>query len=200
MIIPAAGQSRRMGSHKLLLPLGPTTVIGNLLESLARPEIAAIHVVCRAGDLPLQQEVRRHGGQLLIPPIDPPDMRSSVEFGLKEMVRKIRPVFSNGWILIPADHPLLSPATLSRLFVHWISAAPAILVPTFRGKRGHPALFSWETAAFIPEIPPGKGMNWILREAGLPVEELEVDDPLVIEDMDAPDDYDRIRSLYDINR
>jgi len=183
-----------MGKPKLLLPFGASTVIGNLLQALSRSEIASINVVCREGDTALRDEVRSHGGRVLIPPVDSPDMRSSVEFGLESIAASDDPVAEDGWILIPADHPLVTPGTLDRLFEFWVAESPTILVPTFQGKRGHPTLFRWETASLVPRIPPNRGINWLLRESGLPVAELKVGDPLVVEDLDTPEDYERLRN------
>src|SRR5260370_12639805 len=60
-VVPAAGQSRRMGRPKLLLPLGSDTVIGRMLALLRRPEIAATIVVVRPDDELLRAAVLAGG-------------------------------------------------------------------------------------------------------------------------------------------
>lgn len=191
-IIPAAGLSRRMGAPKLLLPYRGTTILGKLFEGLRTAGVESVAVVTRPDDLALQSEVLRLGGELLIPSADPPDMRDSVEFGLSELEARHHPHPREGWILIPADHPLLSPETLLKLISEWNRISPEVLVPTWRGKRGHPALLRWDLRRLIPQIPPEWGLNWILRRSGIHVAELELDDPLILEDLDTPEDYERL--------
>ena len=81
-LIPAAGRSRRMGSPKLLLPWGGTTVIEHLLATLARPEICAVFVVVRPTDFILRATLARTAAIVIAADQDPPDMRDSVELGL----------------------------------------------------------------------------------------------------------------------
>ena len=53
-VVPAAGESRRMGRAKLLLPVGEKTVIARLLDVLDREDVSACVVVIRPGDESLQ--------------------------------------------------------------------------------------------------------------------------------------------------
>jgi CTP:molybdopterin cytidylyltransferase MocA len=46
-------------------------------------------------------------------------------------------------------------------------------------------------------VPAGQGLNWLLREYAAQVEELEVDDPDVLLDVDAPADYERLLSRFE---
>ncbi|MBM81350.1 MAG: hypothetical protein CMJ78_12275 [Planctomycetaceae bacterium] len=86
-VIPAAGLSRRMGQPKLLLPLGESTVITRLLETLRVPEVTDIVIVMRRGDQDLFNEVQESGATIVQPDVDPPDMRDSVEHAI-EAIRK----------------------------------------------------------------------------------------------------------------
>lgn len=192
VVIPAAGLSRRMGKPKLLLPYRGGTVIGELLQRLQRPEIGGTVVVCRREDRELQEEVRKWGGIVEVRREDPPEMRESVEFGLGEIEERFHPGRGDGWILIPADHPQVSSEILLRMFEVWREEEPEVLVPIFQGKRGHPTFFRWEIAERVKEIPEDRGLNWLLREGGIVVRELEVEDRRVIEDLDTPEDYERL--------
>ena len=198
-VIPAAGRSRRMGSPKLLLTLAGQTVIGRLLRVLDRPEIVDRIVVVRQDDGTLRDEVIRSGGTVVHPAVDPPDMRASVQCALDEIRRRHSPAADDGWLLVPADHPLLSADVLEALLVRWTSGRDRILVPAFAGRRGHPALFRWSLGDLVAGIPAGHGLNWLLEQHHSHVAELAVDDDSILLDLDTPADLavaeQRMRSL-----
>src|SRR5260370_30859135 len=58
-VILAAGRSRRMGQPKLLLPWGPTSVLGHLLEQWQSLGAKQIAVVVGATDRVLERELDR---------------------------------------------------------------------------------------------------------------------------------------------
>ena len=106
-IIPAAGHSRRMGQPKLLLDLGGQSILSRLLEALKTIEgMETVCVVARQDDLTLVEAAERGGATVLRPTTDPPEMRDSVEFALREIERLFAPQADDAWMLIPADHPL----------------------------------------------------------------------------------------------
>lgn len=191
-VIPAAGLSRRMGQPKLLLPYHGTTILGSLLQTLAIPQIEKRYVVTRCDDRTLQNEATTHGGDVLFPPVDPSDMRASVEFAVQHLLDHDRPQEDDGWLLIPADHPVLSAELLGELLAIWESQRPQILVPTYEGRRGHPTLFRGSTLAWVKQIPKDQGINWLLHHFADQVLEFPCRFPEVTQDLDTPEDYDRM--------
>lgn len=191
-VIPAAGQSRRMGRAKLLLPVGEQTVMARVLDVLRRPEISETFVVCRAEDVALQRAVSDAGGTPLLPPIPPAEMRQSVEFALRAIAERCAPQGDDGWLLVPADHPLLDGQILSGLLARWRSGDCPILIPTCGGRRGHPVFFRWRLAAEVFELPHDVGLNQLVRRHGTEVVEIETSNPAVLADLDTPEDYARL--------
>ena len=192
-VVPAAGHSRRMGRPKLLLDLAGKTVIRRLLDALDRPEIADRVVVIRRDDEHLRGEVAATGARIVQPDVPPPEMRQSVEAALAEIRRVHDPQPADGWLLIPADYPLISSGLLDEILAAWCRLQPDILVPVVEGRRGHPVLFSWELAAEVAAIPPECGLNWLLRKRQDHVREYQVQDRGALLDLDTPADYDALR-------
>lgn len=191
-VIPAAGHSRRMGRPKLLLPCHGTTILGRLLTTLSIPAISTTCVVTRSNDVPLQAEAAQHGAWVISPTTDPPDMRHSVEYALQQIAARYQPQPDDGWLLIPADHPLLSTDVLTELLQRWHGGQPAILVPTYNGRRGHPTLFRWSTVELLKELPAGRGLNWLMERLSGAVREWPCSSAEVIQDLDTPEDYERL--------
>lgn len=198
-IIPAAGLSRRMGVPKLLLPWRGTTVIESLVSELQAAGVGRIYVVMRAADQALQTAVTARGAIPVIPEIDPPDMRSSVEAGLRAahgLQNSSVPdntingaLTSPSWLLIPADHPLISRNTVDALRSGWVPETRQILIPTYAGQRGHPTLFTGHFTREVPQIPAGSGLNRLVSQHSAAIREIPVNDPGVTLDLDTPADY-----------
>ena len=72
-----------MGQPKLLLDLAGRTVIARVISALREAGIARCLVVVRPAEAALRQEVTSAGGEVVLPPTDPEDMRQSVEWALK---------------------------------------------------------------------------------------------------------------------
>lgn len=190
-LIPAAGRSRRMGTSKLLLPWQGTTVIEHLVGTLARPEIAAIIVVTRPDDVELHAVLQRTSAIVVVPDHEPPDMRDSVELGLHTIRQRFAPAGDDGWLLIPADHPLLESDVLDGLMKRWSRGDCDALVPTHDNRRGHPTLLRWRLAARVEQLPRDVGINALLRSSPNLVTEWPTDRESVLADLDTPEDYAR---------
>lgn len=196
-VVPAAGLSRRMGQSKLLLNLAGVPIIERVLRALEHPAITNRRVVVRQTDLPLQAHVARLGATLAIPQTDPPDMRASVTLALEEIQNQFSPADDDGWLLAPADRPVLDQALIDQLMGHWQSTQAKILVPRCGARRGHPTLFRWSVAKLVPQIPADRSLNWLLRELATDVTELPVESQAVLTDLDTPEDYARLKARWE---
>jgi molybdenum cofactor cytidylyltransferase len=189
-IVPAAGRSRRMGVNKLFLPWGGATVLGTLLSTLGEGGLSGVFVVGRADDDELANAVTKAGaGAEFVPAaVDPPDMRASIEIGLRRVARE-QPKEGDAWLTVPADHPLGDPDTIQALCAAWAKHGTGIVMPEWNGKRGHPTLFAWPLAAEVAEIPADSGLNWLVRKHADSLHVIETSDHSVLADLDRPDDY-----------
>lgn len=195
-IIPAAGLSRRMGQPKLTMQLRGRSVISRLLEALDHPEVEATAVVHRRADSVLHAELQNLDIVSVRPELDPPDMRTSVEHGVTALQQKFSPGPDDGWLLIPADHPVLDSTVVTELIEAWSSCDADIMVPVFEGRRGHPTFFRWSLTERLAEIPENQGLNWLLKSAEIPVHETAVLSESILFDLDTPDDFRRLEQRF----
>lgn len=198
-IVPAAGLSRRMGQPKLVMDLLGKPVVQWLLETLAQPEISATAIVMRNSDEPLHSIVAQLPAMPVLPEIDPPDMRTSVEHGLTAIEQAYSPEPEDAWLLVPADHPILDVITLRELIVAWKNSPADILIPCHSGRRGHPTFFRWKLASRVRAIPEDHGINWLLSTSDLRVEEFNVASESILLDLDTRDEFDSIRQTLELN-
>lgn len=189
-LILAAGFSSRMGKFKPLLPLGNTTVLGQVVESLGRAGIKEICVV--AGHR--APEVLDAAQSLGVTGVENKAFEQGMFSSIQAGCRALPPGIS-GFLLWPVDIPLIRSQTVTALMDAWESrkSNTRVIYPAYQGERGHPPVIS---ADLIPDIlnysGPG-GMRALLDQVEQKACDLAVWDRLILEDMDTPAAYERIR-------
>jgi molybdenum cofactor cytidylyltransferase len=193
-LLPAAGKSVRMGRPKLALPLGGRTVLEQVLGALREGGVAHTVVVVGPHVPELVPLAEAGGAHVCLLPEETADMRATVEHGLRWLKDRFHPGPEDGWLLVPADHPALD-AEVVRQLLRARAGQPdrSIIVPTFAGRRGHPALITWGHVAGIRAHPPGLGLNAYLRRHADQTLEVAVASASVLCDLDTPEDYERLR-------
>jgi CTP:molybdopterin cytidylyltransferase MocA len=185
--ILAAGESQRMGRPKALLPYREGTFVEHLLDATRHPRVGLTRVVLGAeaeGVLKklaleptivvLNQEWRR--GQL-----------SSIQAA----VRSLPAGKTEGLLLCPVDHPLVTPALIAILIERFDTTGKAIVLPTYLGRRGHPVIFRstlYEELLTAAEDVGARAVVW-----AHPTEVLEVptDEEGVVLNLNDPDTLQR---------
>jgi len=183
-VILAAGESRRMGSPKLLLPFGETTVLEAVVREVRRAGLSSILVVLGAE----QEKVRAALENQPVVFVRNSDFRrgmlSSVQCGLRSL-----PATASAAMLFLADQPSLSGSIIRKLLQARESAAQSLIVPVFAGKRGHPLLLSMKYKDEILTLDPAIGLRQLLINHPDDILEVEVEDESVLKDIDTPEDY-----------
>jgi len=183
-VVLAAGRSERMGQFKPLFPLGENRTIERVVKTFQTAGIRDILVVTghRAA------EVRQAVAPLSVRSVENADyihgMFTSVLAGIRAL-----PAECQAFFIHPVDIPLVLSHTIQRLAAAFEDASPAILYPTFDGRRGHPTLIS---TSLVPEILkwPGKGgLRAFLKGHDADSLELAVADEGILLDLDTPQDY-----------
>lgn len=196
IILPAAGRSVRMGTAKLLLPWGSwTTLLDAVLEQWCASPVDRVVCVARGDDKALQRAAARHDVDLVIADPPPSEMKVSVMHGLTHVRDRYTPRECDAWLLAPADLPHVSAKLVGHLLQQHESHLTEILIPTYEGRRGHPVLFPWPLAAQVEHLANDQGINSLTRR--FPVLEIPWADPLLLEDVDTPQDYERLRPPRD---
>jgi molybdenum cofactor cytidylyltransferase len=98
---------------------------------------------------------------------------------------------AGGWLVLPADLPLVSPASLqavARALEH-----ASVVLPMYRGTRGHPVGFAAQHGPALQALSGPEGAAPIVRAAQ--ALRLELDDPGIVTDIDTVDDLARAEQL-----
>lgn len=191
-IVPACGQSVRMGRPKLLLPLAGRPLIVHTLAAWQQAAVAATLVVVRSDDAELAAVVRAAGAEVVAPADPPADMKASVQAALRQLVAAYSPTADDAFLVAPADIPFLAPQIAASLIDRHGQAPGSILIPTLAGRRGHPVLYPWPLAAAVFALAADEGLNALA--ARHPTSELACDHLVSpterpFADIDTPDQY-----------
>jgi molybdenum cofactor cytidylyltransferase len=196
-VLPAAGKSSRMGRPKLTLPLGDRTILEHVLAALHQADVPHILVVTGPHGDELAALALRAGVQVHQLAEETSGMRATVEHGLRWLEERYQPRAEDTWLLVPADHPTLTPAIVCEVKrASRIYPAHSIFVPTFQGRRGHPLALCWRHVAAIRAHPVGEGLNTYVRQHVAETMEVPVDTEAVLWDLDTPEDYERLRRSW----
>lgn len=187
-IILAAGRSSRMGAFKPLLPFGGRTVIESVMGGMAEGGASPILVVTGHNSEALTPIVAQAGGRTVFNPDHAKGgMMASVRAGIAALGPDV-----DGCLMLPADLPLIRPATIVRILTTARRTGAELIHPTFRGRRGHPPFIS---RALFGEILDGgeeTRLSDILARHRDAAVALAVIDSGIVADMDGPDDYRRL--------
>ena len=188
-IVLAAGESRRMGVQKLLLPFGCTTVVGHIVSELNRSVVDTVIVVVGHDGDRVAEELSGRSVSIATNPNYKAGMLSSVRCGLDALPKQCDAV-----MVALGDQPAISAGLVDEMVQSFGSTDKGILVPLYRGKRGHPILFSVGYRDEVLERYDDVGLRGLLRTHPDDVYELDVPTSAVLSDMDYPEDYRRERA------
>src|ERR1035437_8561958 len=195
VIILGAGASSRMGRPKLLLPWGNTSIIGHLIQQWQALNAQQITIVCRPGDQPLADELRRLGfpaQNRIENPKPERGMFSSIVCATSWTGWKPG---LNAWAIVLGDQPHLRPDTLRGLLAFYSDHTDAICQPSYDGRARHPVLLSRQVLQGLKHSR-AETLKDGLQNTACPLNECSIQDSGLALDLDSPEDYDIATSFH----
>jgi len=185
-IVLAAGESRRMGVQKLLLPFGSTTVVGHIVDQLLASIVDQVIVVVGHEADRITEELADRPVDIVTNPDYKTGMLSSVRCGLRVVPQQCEAV-----MLTLGDQPAITSKLVDEMVGAFRTTVKSILVPVYQGKRGHPLVFAKHYRDEILTSFDDVGLRGLLHAHLGDVFELNVSTPDVLSDIDFPEDYQR---------
>jgi len=186
-IILAAGQSKRMGAFKPLLPFGKQSVIKSCIKYLEDGGVESIVVVLghRSDD------VRKHLADTSVSFAFNPDPQSEMGASIAAGVGEL-PSNARATLIALVDYPAIPSSVVSALIAAWAQGS-RLVKPTSNGRGGHPVLVDLSLRDELLGLNPKLGLKGLFDKHNDEVKRLEVDSPYIARDIDTWDDY---RALY----
>lgn len=190
-ILLAAGLSTRMGQPKMLLPWKGNTVIGHLLEKIALCPVDEIILVYGANqDEILKAAVTYPVRTVFNPEFSNGSMLVSLQAGLRQISHAM-----GAFLVILGDQPAISPDTIKSMIGLYGSSPEKLIIPSYKMHRGHPWLIDISLKDEILALQEPQTLRDFLKKHEAEINYLVVNDPYVLEDMDTPEDYQRLINL-----
>ena len=177
VLVLAAGRGERFlasggATHKLKAMLGEQTVLQTTLAAV------------QASGLPWHVE---HGPH--------PGIGDSIAAAVKATAQAC------GWLILPADLPLVRPQTLELLAQQLSRVEPErlqVLQPFYQGQKGHPVAFSRAAGLALQGLRGDQGAASIVRQAAVQgaLQRVECDDIGCILDVDTVDALEQARQIW----
>jgi molybdenum cofactor cytidylyltransferase len=156
-VILSGGASQRMGSPKALLPYQGRPFLEHLLEVTTHPKIGVRRVVLGAHAEPIASAVHLAADEIVINDDWAKGQLSSLQTAIRGL-----PAGTDGLLLCLIDHPLISKALVEDLIDQFYRTKMKIIVPVFRGQRGHPVIFAASLYEELLAAPLDKGARSVV--------------------------------------
>ena len=189
-ILLAAGESSRMqGAFKPLLKWGKRTVIGECVHQMRNSQLAEIFVVLGHREMEIRQTLAGSGVQYVINEDYRRGMLSSVKAGLASLSPN-----EDAALIALVDQPMITGEIIDTLIAAFIAGEKGVALPTYQGKRGHPVIISSKYFEEIMQLDEdsAEGLRRFVDGRRGDTLEVPVTTPAVIEDIDLPEDYERL--------
>jgi molybdenum cofactor cytidylyltransferase len=185
--ILSAGESRRMGTPKALIPYRGTTFAGHLLEVTQHPRIGVTRVILGAGAEEIRERLQLSAASVALNPDWSKGQLSSIQAAIRSLPKN----GTAGLMLCPVDHPMISAELVARLIGIFDSSGKPIVLPTYRGRRGHPVIFRASLYDELLAASPDVGARQVVWAHQADVVEVPTEEEGVILNLNDPDTLKR---------
>lgn len=184
-IIPAAGQSGRMGKPKQLLHVDGKPMLFGIVEALLGGGVAGVTIV--AGTAMCEK----------FPLFQPPVSVAINDDPQTEMIDSIRIGLAaspgaDGYLVCPSDAARLSAADVRRCIDAFARAPEQIIMAAHNGRRGHPIIIPASLTKAIHSTECDAGLNQLAKNRPQLVTEVSCDSPGTIANVNTPTDYEKL--------
>lgn len=180
----AAGESKRMGSPKMLLPYNDVTIIGQVIINLLDSDVDRVVVVVGAHRDEIMKVTRRYDVFHSYNENYRSGMLSSVQCGFYSL-----PAGCTAALIMPGDQPMTGPGEINRVIRSFTESDKGLVMATCNGRRGHPLIVDLKYMDEVLSLQEGEGLRVLAERHPEDVQESETDDPSVLRDIDTHEDY-----------
>jgi molybdenum cofactor cytidylyltransferase len=156
-VILSGGASSRMGSPKALLSYQGRPFLEHLVSVTTHPAIGVRRVVLGPDADAIAKGITLAPGEIVINRDWEKGQLSSVHAALRSL-----PPDTEGMLLCPVDHPLVSAALVGSLIDAFAASHAPVVVPSYWGRRGHPVIFSAAVYGELLNAPLDQGARAVV--------------------------------------
>jgi molybdenum cofactor cytidylyltransferase len=182
-LIVAAGESKRMGTTKQLLPFGHSTILGQVIRNALESNLDEIVVVLGYQAQEIGQNISGAPVKVVVNPEFQKGLSSSIKKGLSNIAK------TSAVMILLGDQPLVGKEIINRLIAELGMGNRGIIVPVYNNIRGHPVIFTPLYRDELLALQGDVGGKEIVRAHPEDVAEVNIYSEAVIRDINDRDDY-----------
>jgi molybdenum cofactor cytidylyltransferase len=189
-IVLAAGQSKRMGTPKMLLQLGGQTVIERVVVNLLEASLFEVIVVLGSDKKKIQQALKNINCRTVYNSrYKNSSMLDSLKVGLRNSSSH-----KNAILIVLGDQPRISNSVIKTLIEDFEKHSREIIIPSYQHRRGHPWLFDSKYEDELLKLQEPQTLRDFLYSHEKSISYLEINEPQILEDIDTYEDYLKMSS------
>lgn len=186
-VILAAGEAKRMGRSKVLLPYRDGTILEAVVAPARRSPLTPVVIVLGHGAGEIQAAVDFDNVEVVINK----DFRKGQSSSLKAGLGKV-PDTCQGVMFLLGDQPRITSAVIEKLVDSFNPDKDLLVVPTIRGRRGNPVIVHSALFSRIMQLEGDLGARPLFREFNHLIHWVALTDGQLFLDVDTPADYQRL--------
>lgn len=198
-VVLAAGRSQRMGQPKMILPWGDTTIIGQVVRTLALARLNEIVVVTGGARHEVEEALKDFPARTVYNPRYAEDqMAISLWMGLACLPSGI-----DAALIALGDQPQIQLEVIQQVLQGYQDSRAPLVFPSYHMRRGHPWIIArplWKMLqkagspdAENPGVKPFQSLRDVLHAYADQIHYVDVDQDSILRDLDTPADYHRER-------
>lgn len=185
-MILAAGESRRMGGQKLLLPYGDKAIIQTVIEKVLASKVEKTLVVLGANREKIKEKIKEYPVEIVFNADFSRGMLSSVHCGFQAVTKDVRAI-----LVLLGDQPMIRTHVIDDLIDGYDRSKRGIVIPVYNQRRGHPVLIDLKYRDEVVHLSHDTGLRELVYNHPEDTVEIPVDTPDILRDIDDSEDYSR---------
>jgi molybdenum cofactor cytidylyltransferase len=185
-MILAAGESKRMGKPKLLLPFGEKTMIETIVATVVSSKVEQTLVILGSDREKTEEKIKNYPVKIVCNRDFRGGMLSSVQCGFKSLPEETRAV-----LVVLGDQPKISATVINKLIDAHKSSGKGIVLPVYKKERGHPVLIDVKYGEEVENLSPEVGLRGTVYNHPEDILEVDVETSSIFQDIDSESDYKR---------
>lgn len=183
-LILAAGQSKRMGQPKMLLPWGEKTVLETVIATFKAGGMEDILVVTGGDRKRVEALVGKTAQTVFNQDYALNEMLGSIQAGLAGLKPEVKAV-----LIGLGDQPQVQESSVRSVLEEYCRSGATLVVPSFEMRRGHPWIVGQQHWDEILQMRSPKTMRDFLNLHASEIHYVELNTSTILQDLDTPEDY-----------
>ena len=195
-VILAAGQGRRMGKTKQLLPLAGEAMVLHVARNACNANFDQVIVITGADEFLVKQTLQGLPLQVIYNENWEQGQATSVKKAVESINDKEQAI-----VFLLADQPLISSALINHIIQVYHDTKASIIMPQALGRPGNPVLFDlgvWRGS--LLELAGDEGARQIIKKNQEKVHYIELEDGQLFLDVDTPAEYEMMEKIWQFRR